>query len=150
MKRIALFTGSFNPFTIGHKSIVDRALPLLDEIVVGRGINPAKEAADSVDKRVANSEKIWRNEPKVKVTAFSGLAVDAARQHGAQFLLRGVRTSQDYEYEKNMANVNRRLAGIETILIPTLPELEHVSSTLARELQRFGKTADFLLPQDNE
>ena len=150
MKRIALFTGSFNPFTIGHKIIVDRAFPLLDEIVVGIGINPAKEAADSVDERVANIEKIWRNEPKVKVTAFSGLAVDAARQHGAQFLLRGVRTSQDYEYEKNMANVNRRLAGIETILIPTLPELEHVSSTLARELQRFGKNADFLLPQDNE
>ena len=144
MKRIALFTGSFNPFTIGHRSVVERALPLFDEIVIAVGINPDKKPACIADV-VEAITKVWSHEPRVRVVTFSGLAVDAAKELGAQFLLRGVRNAQDFEYEKNMANINRRLSGIETVLLPTLPELEHVSSSLVRELQRFGKDASDLM-----
>jgi pantetheine-phosphate adenylyltransferase len=145
-RRIALFPGSFDPFTRGHESIVRRALPLFDEIVIAIGINPDKPGFMSMEQRKQWIETIFADEPKVAVVIYTGLTVDVARQHNAQFLLRGVRMIQDFETEMHMAEVNRQLSGLETVLLYTLPEDSHVSSTIVRELARYGEDVASLLP----
>lgn len=139
-KRVALFAGSFDPFTIGHKSIVDRALGLFDTIVVGLGINPAKTPWMPLDERVAAIRRIYAGQPRVLVECFPGLASDFARRIGASHLLRGVRSAADFEYERNMADANRLITAgeVETVFLPSLPELAAVSSSLVRELARFN------------
>lgn len=139
-KRVALFAGSFDPFTIGHKSIVDRALNLFDMVVIGLGVNTAKSPWIPLEERLSAIREVYAGQPRVTVESFSGLASDFARQCGAGYLLRGVRSVADFEYERNMADANRMITGgaIETILIPALPELAAVSSSLVRELARFG------------
>lgn len=146
MQRIALFAGSFDPFTRGHESILRRALPLFDKIVVAIGVNPDKPGYMSMDVRKQWIEKIFADEPRVSVMTYTGLTVEVARQCGAQFLLRGVRMIQDFETEMHMAEVNRQLSGLETVLLYTLPEDSHVSSTIVRELARYGKDVSSLLP----
>ena len=138
-RRIALFPGSFDPFTVGHESIVERALPLFDEIVVAIGINYNKLTLTTLDERIAWISSIFRDEPRVKVISYNGLTVDAAKQCGASFILRGVRMIQDFEYEKNLAEVNRALSGLETVLLYTLPEYGHISSSIVRELVKYGQ-----------
>lgn len=145
-RRIALFPGSFDPFTRGHESIVLRALPLFDQIVIAIGINPDKTGFMTMDKRKQWIEAIFANEPKVSVVIYTGLTVDVAREHNAQFLLRGVRMIQDFETEMHMAEVNRQLSGLETVLLYTLPEDSHVSSTIVRELARYGEDVTSFLP----
>lgn len=147
--RVALFPGSFNPFTTGHLSIVERGLEIFDRIIVGVGVNIAKADTDSA---VRHLDEIRRclapMSDRVAVEQFSDLAVDAARRFGARFLLRGIRNSADFEYERNMADVNRRIGGIETVMLPTLPELSCVSSSVVRELAAFGRdVSEFLPPQ---
>lgn len=139
-RRVALFAGSFDPFTTGHKSIVDRALGLFDTIVIGLGTNTSKTPWMSLEERLAAIRAVYADEPRVAVESFSGLASEFARQKGARYLLRGVRTVADFEYERNMADANRLLTSgdLETILILSLPELAAVSSSLVRELARFG------------
>ena len=145
-RRVALFPGSFDPFTRGHESIVRRAVPLFDEIVIAIGINPDKKGFMSMDVRKQWIEEIFADEDRVSVVTYTGLTVDVARQCGAQFLLRGVRMIQDFETEMHMAEVNRRLSGLETVLLYTLPEDSHVSRTIVRELARYGSDVSSLLP----
>ena len=149
-KRIAIFPGSFDPFTVGHESIVLRAIPLFDEIVVAIGVNDNKKSLASVDKRIRFISHVFRNHPSVKVIAYSGLTIDAARECNARFILRGVRMIQDFEYEKNLAEVNRSLSGIETILLYTLPEHGHISSSIVRELIKYDQDISKYLPNGCE
>lgn len=137
-KRIALFPGSFNPFTVGHKSIVDRALPLFDHIIIAIGYNIAKGTPTDLDHRLDTLRRIWADEPRISVITYSGLTVDACRAHGARWMLRGIRTVADFEYERNLADLNRQISGIETILLFALPELGAISSSAVRELAAHG------------
>lgn len=146
-QRIAIFPGSFDPYTIGHASIVDRALPLFDKIVVAIGVNRNKRSFLTEEQRIRMIADLYAEEPKVEVISYDGLTVDAARECGARFLLRGVRMIQDFEYEKNLAEVNRSISGLETVLLYTLPEYGHISSSIVRELISYGRDVSALLPK---
>lgn len=145
-QRIAIFPGSFDPFTVGHHSIVMRALPLFDKIVVAIGTNAAKYAMMSESRRVEALRELYADNEKIEVISYEGLTVDAAKMCGAKFILRGVRMIQDFEYEKNLAEVNRSISGLETVLLYTLPEFGHISSSIVRELIRYGRDVSSLLP----
>lgn len=145
-QRIAIFPGSFDPFTVGHHSIVMRALPLFDKIVVAIGTNAAKYAMMSESRRVEALRELYADNEKIEVISYEGLTVDAAKMCGAKFILRGVRMIQDFEYEKNLAEVNRSISGLETVLLYTLPEFGHISSSMVRELIRYGRDVSSLLP----
>ena len=145
-QRIAIFPGSFDPFTVGHHSIVMRALPLFDKIVVAIGTNAAKYAMMSESRRVEALRELYADKEKIEVISYEGLTVDAAKMCGAKFILRGVRMIQDFEYEKNLAEVNRSISGLETVLLYTLPEFGHISSSIVRELIRYGRDVSSLLP----
>ena len=146
-RRVALFPGSFDPFTCGHESIVRRALPLFDQFVIAIGVNADKRSFMTAEQRKAWIEGIFKDDPRVKVIAYSGMTVDVAREVGAQFIVRGVRLIQDFENEKHLAEVNRDLTGIETILLYTLPEYSHISSSIVRELVRYGQDVSGYLPE---
>lgn len=146
-QRIAIFPGSFDPYTIGHASIVDRALPLFDKIVVAIGVNRNKRSFLTEEQRIRMIADLYADEPKVEVISYDGLTVDAARECGARFLLRGVRMIQDFEYEKNLAEVNRSISRLETVLLYTLPEYGHISSSIVRELISYGRDVSALLPK---
>lgn len=143
--RTALFAGSFNPFTIGHKSIVERTLSICDHVVVAVGYNPAKPA-DDAKKLMENISRIFADEPRVEAALYSGLTVDFARECGADFMVRGLRGVSDFEYERNLAEVNLRISGIETLLMPALPELSYISSSTVRELADNGYDVSRFLP----
>ena len=145
-KKIAVFPGSFDPFTIGHASIVTRGLPLFDEIVIGVGINESKRSLFSHEERVQAIREHYRNEPKVRVVSYNDLTIDLARREGAKFILRGLRSVKDFEYERDIANMNHRLSGIETILLFTEPQFSSISSSVVRELIAFGKDVTEFLP----
>lgn len=145
-QRIAIFPGSFDPFTVGHHSIVMRALPLFDKIVVAIGTNAAKYAMMSESRRVEALRELYADNEKIEVISYEGLTVDAAKMCGAKVILRGVRMIQDFEYEKNLAEVNRSISGLETVLLYTLPEFGHISSSIVRELIRYGRDVSSLLP----
>lgn len=156
--RVALFAGSFDPFTIGHASIVERALPLFDRIVVAVGTNVGKTGVSAAAERVAAIRRLYPGS-RVDVLDTGGeLTVDVAARVGARWLLRGVRSVKDFEYERDMADVNRRVSGIETVLMYSLPELSAISSSVVRELRAFGRDVSEFLPkpfsgennQDNE
>lgn len=149
MKR-ALFPGSFDPFTLGHHSIVKRALAFMDEVIVGIGIHEGKHGFIPVEKRVEMIRRLYADEPRVKVEAYSGLTVDFAREQGAAFMLRGIRSVKDFEYEESIADINRKLAGIETLFLFTEPELASVSSSVVRELLHYGKDVSMFLPEGME
>ena len=145
MKR-AIFPGSFDPFTIGHHDIVLRGLQLFDEIIIGIGHNISKRDAFPQEERIAAIQSAFKSEPRVKVMAYDGLTVDFAAEQQAQFILRGVRSVQDFEYERNIAEANKQLSGIETVLLYTRPEYAHISSTLLRDLRAHGKDISPYLP----
>ncbi len=147
-KRIAMFQGSFDPFTRGHESIVRRSLPLFDEIVVAVVSNIAKKPFMSLDNRLEFIKQVFAAEPRVRVVASEGLTVDVAREVGATCLLRGVRMIQDFENEMHMAEINRRLGGIETVLLYTLPEFSHISSTIVRELYNYNQDISEYIPEN--
>ncbi len=138
-QRIALFPGSFDPFTLGHLSVVERGSRLFDRIIVAVGVNSVKIPTQDVDDRISSIKEVVSRFSNVEVAAYDGLTVEACRKYGAEFILRGVRTISDYEYERNMADVNRDLAGIETVLLYSLPEHSSVSSSMVRELRRYGE-----------
>jgi pantetheine-phosphate adenylyltransferase len=144
--RIAIFPGSFDPFTIGHHDIVMRALNLFDEIIIGIGHNYTKRETFPLEERLAAIQRIYNNEPRVCVKVYEGLTVDFAAQHNAQFILRGVRSTIDFEYERNIAEANKQLSGIETVLLYTRPEYAHISSTLVRDLHSHKKDISQYLP----
>ncbi len=142
----ALFPGSFDPFTLGHDDIVRRALTLFDEVVVAIGYNEQKSGWKPVEERIASIRKLYEDEPRVRVESYTGLTVDFAKEQGITAIIRGVRTTKDFEYELQMADMNRRLTGIETILLPASPEFASLSSSLVRELARFGRDISTFLP----
>lgn len=145
MKR-AIFPGSFDPFTIGHHDIVMRGLEIFDEIIIGIGRNYNKRETFPLEERLAAIQRIYDNEPRVRVEVYDGLTVDFALKHQAQFILRGVRSTLDFEYERNIAEANKQLSGIETVLLYTRPEYAHISSTLVRDLHSHGKDISQYLP----
>jgi pantetheine-phosphate adenylyltransferase len=148
-KKIALFPGSFDPFTLGHDSIVRRGLKLVDEVIISVGVNDNKKYCFSLEDRMRSIENIYRDEPKVKVMSYDTLTVDFAEVVGAKFILRGIRTVNDFEYEKNIADVNRALSGIETFILFTEPQYAHISSSIVRELMKYGKDISEFLPKDS-
>lgn len=147
MKR-AIFPGTFDPFTIGHYSVVERALTFMDEIIIGIGVNEKKHTWFPTEKRVRMIEKLYADNPRIRVEAYDGLTVDFACMREAQFIIRGIRTVHDFEYEETIADINRKLAGVETILLFTEPELTSISSTIVRELLSYGKDVSTFLPAD--
>lgn len=146
MQRTGIFVGSFDPFTIGHDSIVRRALPLFDRLVIGVGVNEGKRYMLAPEQRVEAIRSLYEGEPRIEVEAYNDLTVDFARRCGAQFIVKGVRSVKDFEFEREQADINRRLTGIETILLYALPGMESVSSTVVRELRHFGRDVASFLP----
>ncbi len=145
--RRAIFPGTFDPFTIGHYSIVKRALTFMDEIIIGIGINDNKKTYFPVDKRVEMVRLLFADDSRIIVDSYDSLTVDFATKHDAGFIIRGIRTVRDFEYEETIADVNRKLSGVETILLFTEPELTSVSSTIVRELLQYGKDVSYFLPE---
>lgn len=150
MKRIALFPGTFDPFTIGHQSLVERGLALVDEIVIAIGVNDKKSTYFSLEKRIEAIQNLYMNDPRVKVVSYNSLTVDFAKEVKARFILRGIRTVNDFEYEKSIADVNRILSGIETFILFTEPEHTHISSSIVRELLRYGKDISSFVPKETK
>ncbi|MDK2837431.1 MAG: pantetheine-phosphate adenylyltransferase [Bacteroidota bacterium] len=146
-KRIALFPGTFDPFTIGHESLVQRALGLVDEIVIAIGVNESKKTYFSLEQRLDMIGNLYQNEPRVKVGYYDCLTIDFAKKTGAKYILRGIRSVNDFEYEKTIADMNRALSGIETFVLFTEPALTHVSSTQVRELLRYGHDVSDFVPK---
>ena len=148
--RTGVFVGSFNPFTIGHDSIVKRALPLFDRLVIGVvGDNVHKPDMPSAEERMQAIRKLYADEQRIEVKPYHGLAMDFAKAEGAQFIVKGVRSVSDFEYEQWQADFNRRIGGVETILLYTEPELASISSSALRELQHFGVDITSYLPKRN-
>lgn len=147
MMKTGLFAGTFDPFTIGHASVVRRALQLFDRVVVAVGVNDAKHPETTAQQRVEAIRSLYADDERVTVVAYSGLTVDVAREHGATFIVKGVRSVRDYESEREQAEVNRRLAGIDTVLLMAEPGLEAVSSSTVRSLRSFGRDVSEFLPK---
>jgi pantetheine-phosphate adenylyltransferase, bacterial len=150
MIKRAIFPGTFDPFTIGHQSLVKRALEIVDEIIIAIGINDQKQTYFPLGKRIEAIQKLYRNNEKIQVMAYDSLTVDFARSVDAQFIMRGIRTVNDFEYEKSIADVNRKLAGIETFILFTEPEHTHISSSIVRELLGYGKDISLFVPKETE
>ena len=148
--RIGVFTGTFDPFTIGHQNIVERALPLFDKLVIAVAVSQLKHTQKEISERLNNIQALYADNGNIKVVAYSDLTVDMAKREGANFIVRGVRSVKDFEYEREQAESNRRLSGIETVLLFSDPSLSSISSTLVRELQFFGKDASEFIAKRKE
>lgn len=146
--RTAFYAGSFDPFTVGHLSIVERGLGLFDKIYIGLGVNINKPGGEVAAKmRVeATRRAVSKFGDRVEVLSYSGLTYEKARELGADCLLRGLRNSSDFLYEQQIADVNRRMSGIETVFMITLPEHASVSSSVVRELERYGADVSHFVP----
>lgn len=148
MERICLFPGTFDPVTLGHTDIIDRALPLFDKIIVGIGLNTAKAPMFSADQRLYWIEEIYKKEPKVTGAIYEGLTVNFCQSIGAKFILRGIRYVSDFEYEKTIADANRTLdKSIETVFLTGEPKYTSVASTIVRDIIRNNGNASPFLPQ---
>ncbi|MHB8261666.1 MAG: pantetheine-phosphate adenylyltransferase [Bacteroidia bacterium] len=147
-KRIAVFPGSFDPFTIGHEALVRRTLNLFDEIIVAIGTNSNKNYMFPIKKRMDWITTVFKNEPKVLVKSFGGLTIEFCKQQKADFIIRGVRTSTDFEFEKAIAQMNRALSTIETIFIMPLPEHSAINSTIIRDIIRNHGDASLFVPKE--
>lgn len=151
MNKIAVFPGSFDPITKGHESIVLRTLPLFDEIIVAIGVNSTKKYLFDLERRVEMVKTVFKNEPKVRVDSFEGLTVDYCKQHNANYILRGLRTSADFEFERSIAMINKTmLQDLETIFILTTPELSAINSTIVRDIYRNGGDVSPFVPEGLE
>jgi pantetheine-phosphate adenylyltransferase len=144
--RTAIFVGSFDPFTIGHDDIARRALALVDRLVIGVGVNERKACSRTAEERISAIQQLYAEEARIEVMGFSDLTVTFAKRVGAQFVIKGVRSVKDFEYEREQAEINRRLTGLETILLCAQPQLASVSSSLVRELEHFGQDVAQFLP----
>ena len=146
MEKTALFAGTFDPYTRGHHALVERALVLFDTVVVAVGRNLEKKCMRSVEERVSAIEKLYAGNGRVKVAVYDTLTMDFAQSVGATALLRGVRSVKDFEYERDIADINLRLGGIDTVLLVSEPEYAAISSSVVRELMKYGKDVSELLP----
>lgn len=138
MSRIAVFPGSFDPFTKGHESVVHRFLPLFDKVFIGMGVNSNKKYFYSTESRLNHIKSLFAGNEKVHVETFEGLTVEYCKQKKARFLIRGIRNTTDFEFEKAIAHMNQSLSGIETIFVMTDPALSGIHSTIVREIVRNG------------
>ena len=141
-----IFTGSFDPFTIGHDDIVRRALPLFDHIVIGIGVNEHKKYSQTTEERIENISRLYAEEPKIEVKAYGDLTVDFAKREGAHYIIKGVRSMKDFEYEREQAEINRMIGNVETLLLFADPQLASISSSMVRELMHFGRDVNEFLP----
>ncbi len=149
MQRICLFPGTFDPVTLGHIDIINRALPLFDKIIVGIGINTSKEPMFSPEKRMEWINTIYKNEPKVEGIIYEGLTINSCKKLGARFILRGIRYVSDFEFEKTIADANRTLdRSIETFFLTGEPKYTSVASTIVRDIIRNGGDASPFLPDE--
>jgi pantetheine-phosphate adenylyltransferase len=147
MKKIAVFPGSFDPFTVGHEGIVRRGLSIFDEIIVSVGANSLKKSYFSLETREIMISKVFQNEPRVKVDHYEGLTVDYCKKHGANYILRGLRTAVDFEFERAIAQVNKAMASqIESVFLLTSPEHTPINSTIVRDIIRCGGDASGFVP----
>ncbi len=146
MTRRALYAGSFDPFTRGHADIVTRGLALFDEVIVAIGTNEAKRNLFSAEERLAQISAFYAKEPRVRVVTYTGLTVTLAQELDVTVLLRGVRSSTDMEYERTLADLNRHMADMETVLLPASQRFTHISSTVVRELLHYGGDVSAFLP----
>lgn len=147
MDTVAMYAGSFDPFTRGHADIVNRGLALFDKVIIAIGVNESKRCLFSSEQRQRQIRYFYRSEPRVEVLTYDGLTVDFAQEQGVRFLLRGVRSSTDMEYERTLADLNRHIASMETVLLPASQQLTHISSTVVRELLHFGGDVSGFLPE---
>jgi pantetheine-phosphate adenylyltransferase len=147
-KRIAIFPGSFDPITIGHEDILKRVLPLFDEVIVAIGKNSSKQSYFSLEQRKEWVEKVFKNQPKVKVDTYTGLTVEYCKKMNADFIVRGLRTSADFEFEKAIAQNNKMMVPeVETIFILPVPEFSAINSTIVRDIVRNGGDATRFVPK---
>jgi pantetheine-phosphate adenylyltransferase len=147
MKKIAVFPGSFDPFTVGHEAIVLRALSLFDEIIIAVGANALKKSFYPLSTRKEMIAKIFQNEPRVKVDHYEGLTVDFCKIRGAGYLIRGLRTAADFEFERAIAQVNQSMApGVESVFLLTVPEHSFINSTIVRDIIRSKGDASKFVP----
>ncbi len=149
MKNTAVFPGSFDPITKGHESIVKRAIDLFDEIVIAIGINSTKEYYFPIEKRIEWLNKVFANEPKVRIEKYEGLTIDFCKKINAQYILRGLRTSADFEFERGIAQMNKAMMHeIETVFFLTTPELSAINSTIVRDILKNGGDASQFVPKE--
>lgn len=141
--RTAVFAGSFHPFTRGHADIVARGLGIFDHIIIAVGVNCAKSCGEA---DIDAIKALYKDDARVSVEAYRCLTIDFARERGARFLLRGVRSAKDFEYERDLADINRQLSGIDTVILFSRPEYAAISSSVVRELQAYGHDVSQLLP----
>jgi len=146
MERVAIFPGSFDPFTVGHENIVLRGLDLFDKIIIAVGYNSNKKEFFPVDRRVEWIQDIFWDNPKVAVRKYEGLTVDFATEVRARYILRGLRTSADFEYERAIAQVNKAMSGIDSVFLLTQPEHTPVNSSIVRDIIKHGGDASLFLP----
>ena len=147
MNKKVIFPGSFDPFTIGHANLVERAVRLFDEVIIAVGYNGQKTGWLPVEERVRALREYYSAMPQVRVESYTGLTVDFAQSQGARFILRGVRSVKDYEYELGIADINARLADVETVVLLADPTISGISSSVVRELHHFGRDITPWLPQ---
>lgn len=146
--RIALFAGSFDPFTRGHADVVARSLFLFDELIIAIGINEQKRALFSPEQRQRQIAHFYQKEPRIRVITYEDLTYSLAQREHVVALIRGVRSVQDFEYERTLADLNRQLSGVETVFLFTSQELSHISSSVVRELLHYGQDITSFLPLD--
>ncbi len=138
--------GSFDPFTIGHDNIVKRALPLFDRIIIGVGVNERKQYMQSAEMRKRKIQQLYQNEQKITVKTYSDLTIDLAHREMADYIIKGVRSVKDFEYEREQAEINRRIGNVDTLLLFAEPHLASISSSMVRELIHFGKDVREFMP----
>lgn len=144
--KIAVFPGSFDPITLGHVDIIKRAIPLFDEIVIAIGVNADKKYMFDIDKRQEFITQTFKNQPKIKTDTYTGLTVDYCKKINAGFILRGLRNPADFEFEKAIAQTNRKLSGIETVFLLTSAETSFISSSIVRDILRNNGDVSVLVP----
>ncbi|WP_295178878.1 pantetheine-phosphate adenylyltransferase [uncultured Christiangramia sp.] len=145
--RIAVFPGSFDPLTLGHTDIIDRALPLFDKIILAIGTNSSKKYMFSLEERLHFLKETYKDEAKILVETYSGLTVDYCKSKDSEFILRGLRNGQDLEFEKAIGQTNYKMSGIETIFLISSSGLAHISSTVVRDVMRHSGSYEFMVPE---